>query len=102
MCKQRDGCSNLDKATFHIPRHVTNVILRPYRGHKVSPHRPLWRVEAVHGPDNNGVMGKILCAVTSFGFRMYSTGLIEGLCGVCLSMCVSVLPGDMLKRDQLS
>lgn len=51
---------------------------------------------------NNGVMGKILRAVTSFGFRMYSTGLLEALYGVCLCMCVSVLPADMLKRDELS
>lgn len=51
---------------------------------------------------NNGVMGNILQAVTSFGFRMYSTGLIEGLCGVCLCICGPVLPGDMLKKDELS
>lgn len=49
---------------------------------------------------NNGVMGKILRALTLFGFRMFSTGLIEGLYGVCLCTCVSVLPGDMLKRDE--
>lgn len=87
--------------------------------HKASLHCPssLWVV--LHWPDNqsrmvliavgclaslspgakgnNGVMGKILQAVTSFGFRMCFTGRGEGgLYGVC------VLLGDRLKKDGLS
>lgn len=40
---------------------------------------------------NNGVMGKILQAVTSFGFRMCFTGLRVGVCIMCVCQTVSFL-----------
>lgn len=40
---------------------------------------------------NNGVMGKILQAVTSFGFRMCFTGWGEGVCMVSVSFLVTDL-----------
>lgn len=56
---------------------------------------------------NNGLMGKILQAVTSFGFRMCFTGLKEEVSlGVCVCACVPlsdcVLPGDMFRRNEQS
>lgn len=84
----------------------------------VAPYFLLWWAEVLQGPaswstvanvhclvflspghkGNNGVMGKILQAVTSFGVRMYSTGLIEDLWGVCLSFLVTCL-GEMSDQN---
>jgi len=53
---------------------------------------------------NDGLTGKTLQAVTSFGFRMFHWTEREGwlLC-VCVCVCVCFcLIGDMLKSDRAS
>lgn len=73
---------------LYCPLRWAEVMHRPGYWSKVALIAVHCLVFMSLGPKgNNGVMGKILQAVTSFGFRMYSTGLIEGLCGVCLCIC---------------
>lgn len=120
--------SKKKKKNSSIAEHITNSFLRSSPCHNASPHCPSRWWMVMHWPynwstmaliaagclvslspgakGNNGLMGKILQAVTSFGFRMCFTGLREGVCIVCVCLCVCltdcVLPADMLKRDELS